>query len=100
MKKHLNVIEHDYGEGGDKKLVVFETKDIAQRVVANVSAKYQILDNLSVQSRASYDKSFFTYDNRMYAGTDLTLSPATGRYTLNKSISPNDSFRFDAKTKF
>lgn len=32
MKKHLNVIEHDYGEGGDKKLVVFETKDIAQRV--------------------------------------------------------------------
>ena len=62
-----------------------QTKDVAQRVVASVSAKYQILDNLSVQSRASYDKSFFTYDNRMYAGTDLTLSPATGRYTLNKT---------------
>jgi len=62
-----------------------QTKDVAQRVVASVSAQYQILDNLSVQSRASYDKSFFTYDNRMYAGTDLTLSPATGRYTLNKT---------------
>ncbi|MBG7631470.1 MAG: SusC/RagA family TonB-linked outer membrane protein, partial [Bacteroidetes bacterium] len=62
-----------------------QTKDVAQRVAASVSAKYQILDNLSVQSRASYDKSFFTYDNRMYAGTDLTLSPATGRYTLNKT---------------
>lgn len=62
-----------------------QTKDVAQRVVASVSAKYQILDNLSVQSRASYDKSFYTYDNRMYAGTDLTLSPATGRYTLNKT---------------
>ena len=62
-----------------------QTKDVAQRVVSSVSAQYQILDNLSVQSRASYDKSFFTYDNRMYAGTDLTLSPATGRYTLNKT---------------
>ena len=31
MKKHLNVIEHDYGDGGDKKLVVFETKDIRRR---------------------------------------------------------------------
>lgn len=62
-----------------------QTKDVAQRAVASASAKYQILENLSVQSRASYDKSFFTYDNRMYAGTDLTLSPATGRYTLNKT---------------
>lgn len=62
-----------------------QTKDIAQRVVASVSAKYQIFDNLSVQSRASFDKSFFTYDNRMFAGTDLTLAPATGRYTLNKT---------------
>ena len=70
---------------GIKSIRCLGKKDIAQRVVANVSAKYQILDNLSVQSRASYDKSFFTYDNRMYAGTDLTLSPATGRYTLNKT---------------
>ncbi|MFD1292303.1 SusC/RagA family TonB-linked outer membrane protein [Lutibacter holmesii] len=62
-----------------------QTKDIAQRVVANVSAKYQITDNFSVQSRASLDKSFFTYDNRVYGGTDLTLSPATGRYMLNKT---------------
>ncbi len=62
-----------------------QTKDVAQRAVASASAKYQILENLSVQSRASFDKSFFTYDNRMYAGTDLTLSPATGRYTLNKT---------------
>mgnify|MGYP002630128815 CR=1 FL=1 len=62
-----------------------QTKDVAQRVVASVSAKYQISDNFSIQSRGSFDKSFYTYDNRMYAGTDLTLSPATGRYTLNKT---------------
>ena len=41
MKKHLNVIEHDYGEGGDKKLVVFETKDIAQRV--HICFSWQLL---------------------------------------------------------
>ena len=62
-----------------------QTKDVAQRAVASASIKYQILENLSIQSRGSYDKSFFTYDNRMHAGTDLTLSPATGRYTLNKT---------------
>ena len=33
MKKYLNVIEHDYGEGGNKKFVLFEAKDIAKRVV-------------------------------------------------------------------
>ena len=32
MKKYLNVIEHDYGEGGNKKFVLFEAKDIAKRV--------------------------------------------------------------------
>lgn len=62
-----------------------ESKDVAQRVVANVSAKYQISENLSVQSRASYDKSFFTFDKRMYAGSDPTFVPATGRYILEKT---------------
>ncbi len=62
-----------------------KSKDVAQRVVANVSAKYQILENFSVQSRASYDKSFFTFDKRMYAGSDPTFVPATGRYILEKT---------------
>lgn len=62
-----------------------QSKDVAQRVVANVSAKYQILDNLSVQSRASYDKSFFTFSKEMYAGSDPTFVPETGRYILEKT---------------
>ncbi|WP_299523535.1 SusC/RagA family TonB-linked outer membrane protein [uncultured Lutibacter sp.] len=61
------------------------SKDIAQRVLANVSVKYQINDNLSIQSRGSFDKSFFTFDKRMYAGSDLTFVPATGRYILEKT---------------
>ncbi len=61
------------------------SKDIAQRVLASVSAKYQITDEFSVQTRASFDKSFFTFDKRLYAGTDLTFAPDTGRYVLEKT---------------
>ena len=61
------------------------SKDIAQRVLANVSVKYQISDNFSLQSRGSFDKSFFTFDKRMFAGSDLTFVPDTGRYILEKT---------------
>jgi TonB-linked SusC/RagA family outer membrane protein len=62
-----------------------KSKDIAQRVLASVDVKYQITDNFSLQSRGSFDKSFFTFDKRMYAGSDLTFVPATGRYILEKT---------------
>jgi TonB-linked SusC/RagA family outer membrane protein len=61
------------------------SKDIAQRVLASVSAKYQITDAFSLQTRGSYDKSFFTFDKRLYAGSDLTFVPNTGRYILEKT---------------
>lgn len=61
------------------------SKDIAQRVLANVSVKYQINDDLSLQSRGSFDKSFFTFDKRMYAGSDPTFAPNTGRYIFEKT---------------
>lgn len=61
------------------------SKDIAQRVLASVSVKYQITDNFSLQSRGSFDKSFFTFDKRLYAGSDLTFVPETGRYVLEKT---------------
>ncbi len=61
------------------------SKDIAQRVLANVSVKYEVTEDLSIQSRGSFDKSFFTFDKRMYAGSDLTFVPTTGRYILEKT---------------
>ncbi|MFT4848627.1 MAG: TonB-linked SusC/RagA family outer membrane protein [Sediminicola sp.] len=62
-----------------------KSKDIAQRVLASVDVKYQITDNFSLQSRGSFDKSFFTFDKRMFAGSDLTFVPDTGRYILEKT---------------
>jgi TonB-linked SusC/RagA family outer membrane protein len=61
------------------------SKDIAQRALASVSVKYQVSDNLSLQSRGSLDKSFFTFDKRLFAGSDLTFVPTTGRYILEKT---------------
>ncbi len=60
-------------------------KDIAQRVLANVSVKYQITDDFSLQSRGSLDKSFFTFDQRISGGSDPTFASATGRYVLEKT---------------
>ena len=61
------------------------SKDIAQRVLASVSAKYQITDAFSLQTRGSFDKSFFTFDKRLFAGSDTTFAPNTGRYILEKT---------------
>ncbi|MEH6704056.1 MAG: SusC/RagA family TonB-linked outer membrane protein [Galbibacter orientalis] len=62
-----------------------QSKDIAQRVLANVAVKYQITDDFSLQSRGSYDKSFFTFDKKMYAGTDTNNSGTNGRYIYEKT---------------
>ncbi|CAL2089483.1 SusC/RagA family TonB-linked outer membrane protein [Tenacibaculum sp. 190524A05c] len=59
--------------------------DKAQRVLTNLSVKYQISDNFSIQTRGSYDKTFFTFDKRQYAGTDPVNSGDNGRYILEKT---------------
>ncbi|WP_434037370.1 SusC/RagA family TonB-linked outer membrane protein [Formosa sp. 4Alg 33] len=61
------------------------SKDIAQRVLANVSVKYNVTEDFALQSRGSYDKSFFTFDKRQYAGTDPVNSGDNGRYVLEKT---------------
>lgn len=61
------------------------SQDVAQRVLANLSVKYQVTDNFSLQSRLSYDKSFFKFDKRQYAGTDPVNSGNNGRYILEKT---------------
>lgn len=62
-----------------------KSKDIAQRVLASVAVSYQITDEFSLQSRGSFDKTFFTFDKRLYAGSDVNLVPTTGRYVLEKT---------------
>ncbi|MFV0540354.1 MAG: SusC/RagA family TonB-linked outer membrane protein [Aestuariibaculum sp.] len=61
------------------------SKDIAQRAVLSTTVTYNITDNFSLKSRASYDKSFFTYDKRYYCSSSPNFVPATGRYILDKT---------------
>ncbi|TXE06595.1 SusC/RagA family TonB-linked outer membrane protein [Gelidibacter salicanalis] len=61
------------------------SKDVVQRAYANVSLNYQITESFSLQSRGSFDKSFFTFDKRQFAGTDPVNSGNNGRYTLEKT---------------
>lgn len=60
-------------------------KDTAQRILANVSLNYDINEEFSITARGNFDKSYYTFDKRMYAGTDPNLAPATGRYILEKT---------------
>ena len=61
------------------------TKDVAQKVLANISLKYDLTDDLSLTTRGSFDKSFFTFDKRLFGGTDPNLAPGTGRYILEET---------------
>ena len=61
------------------------SKDIAQRVLSSISVKYKITDTFSLQSRGSFDKSFFTFDKKLFAGSDPTFAPDTGRYIYEKT---------------
>ncbi|MEO8773256.1 MAG: SusC/RagA family TonB-linked outer membrane protein [Gelidibacter sp.] len=61
------------------------SKDIAQRMLANVSVKYAVTDAFSLQSRGSFDKSFYTYEKKQYAGSDVANSGTNGRYILEKT---------------
>ncbi len=59
--------------------------DKVQRVLANLSLKYELSESFSLQTRGSYDKTFFTFDKRQYAGTDPVNSGDNGRYILEKT---------------
>ena len=61
------------------------SKDIAERVLASASVTYQVNEKFALKSRGSYDKTFFSFEKEMYAGSDLTFVPGTGRYVHEKT---------------
>jgi TonB-linked SusC/RagA family outer membrane protein len=59
--------------------------DKRDRVIGNVTLKYKLNDWLNIQARGNFDKSYDSYDSRMYAGTQSVQAPPNGRYTLDKA---------------
>ncbi len=60
--------------------------DSRDRGIVNLSLKYKLNDWLYIQSRGNIDKTYDTYDSRMYAGTQSVQSAPNGRYTYDKGV--------------
>ncbi len=61
------------------------TDERNQRLLAATSFAYTVNENLSIRSRLSIDKFFNTYERKIYATTQGTLSHPNGRYIYSKS---------------
>jgi TonB-linked SusC/RagA family outer membrane protein len=59
--------------------------DKRDRGILNLTLKYKLNDWLNIQTRGNFDKSFDTYDSRMYAGTQSVQAAPDGRYTYSKT---------------
>ncbi|MDX6192146.1 SusC/RagA family TonB-linked outer membrane protein [Flavobacterium sp. Fl-318] len=84
--------------------------DTNTSLISSVAINYKANSWLSFKARGGYNKFNNTFDKRMYAGTNLTLAPSTGRYIYSDSESSqlygdliatintkfNDDFSFNA----
>ncbi len=61
--------------------------DKNQSLISSAAITYKANNWLSVKARGGYNKLNNSFDKRMYAGTNLTLSGANGRYIYTDSES-------------
>ncbi len=59
-------------------------QDTNRKLLASMNLKFRINDWISLQTRGTYDQTFLRYDKEVYATTEATLAPATGRYIFNE----------------
>ena len=57
------------------------------RLMLNVSAKYKVNPWLDIQARGSMDSYTDTYDQKLYAGTSVTLTDRNGGYVYTTNTS-------------
>ncbi|MBL7965948.1 MAG: SusC/RagA family TonB-linked outer membrane protein [Prolixibacteraceae bacterium] len=58
--------------------------DLTKRVIASVTAEYEISKNLKFQTRGSYDYAEKSYEQRFYAGGNGTNISENGRWSYKK----------------
>ena len=59
--------------------------DVNKKMIASLNLNYTINDWLSLQARGTYDKSLLNYDRKIFATTEATLAPSTGRYMTSNN---------------
>lgn len=64
-----------------------KSEDKNQSLISSVSVNYKANDWLSIKARGGYNRLYNTFEKKMYAGTNTTLAPTTGRYIYTDSES-------------
>lgn len=57
-----------------------KNEDTRSRVIGNIGATLKIVDGLELKVRGNLDKSVDSYEQKIYASTQLTLADVNGRY--------------------
>ncbi len=60
------------------------SEDNSKKLLASMNLKFKINDWISLQTRGTYDQTFLKYDKEVFATTEATLAPETGRYIFNE----------------
>jgi len=61
------------------------SEDNNKKLLASLNLNFKINDWLSLQTRGTYDKSLIDYERKVYATTEATLAPLTGRYIVSNN---------------
>jgi TonB-linked SusC/RagA family outer membrane protein len=57
-----------------------KSEDKNQSLITSASINYKANNWLSIKARGGYNRLYNTFEKKMYAGTNTTLAPTTGRY--------------------
>ena len=61
------------------------SEDYNLRAIASLSLNYKLAEWISIQARGNINKAYNSFDKKIYATTQGTLSHNTGRYILSKT---------------
>ena len=61
------------------------SEDSNKKLLASLKLNFVINDWLSLQTRGTYDKSLMDFNKKIYATTNATLAPLTGRYIVTQN---------------
>ena len=59
--------------------------DQNNKLISSLNLNFKINDWLSLQSRGTYDQSMQKFEKKIYASTEATLAPLTGRYIVREN---------------
>ncbi|PCH77663.1 MAG: hypothetical protein COB98_02805 [Flavobacteriaceae bacterium] len=60
------------------------SEDTNKKLLTSLNLNYSVNDWLTIQSRGTYDKTMRDFERKIYATTQATLAPKTGRYIFSQ----------------